>query len=85
MVFEQVEIHSVPFWKHRKIRIFSVHFDNIFRKYFKKQSFWRKNGLKRAYNKGDMIFVNLTTKTIFRKTACCLTVFDGQIETLDVT
>jgi hypothetical protein len=32
-----------------------------------------------------MIFVNLTTETTFLKTACCLAVFDGQLETLDVT
>jgi hypothetical protein len=73
------------FGKPRKIRIYTVHFDNIFRKYFQKRNFRRKNGLKQAYNEGVMIFVSLTTETTFLKTACCLAVFDGQLETLDVT
>ena len=60
-------------------------FDQRFRKYFQKRNFWRKNGLKQAYNEGDMIFIIITTKTTFLKTACCLAFLDGQIEALDVT
>ena len=51
--------------KPRKLRDSGVNFDQIFRKYFQKRSRGRKNGLKRAYNEGDMIFASLTTKTIF--------------------
>jgi hypothetical protein len=60
-----------------KISTWWLIFDQIFRKYFQKRNFRRKNGLKRVYNEGDMIFANLTTKTIFAKTACCLADFNG--------
>ena len=69
----------------RKLRIYTVTFDNFSRKYFQKRNFRRNNGLKRAYNEGDMIFANLTTKTILLKTACCLADFAVQIEALNVT
>ena len=52
-------------------------FDQRFRKYIQKRNFGRKNGLKQAYNEGDMIFANLTTKTTFSKTACCLAEYNG--------
>ena len=50
-----------------KISRWWLSFDQRFRKYIQKRNFRRKNGLKRVYNEGDMIFASLTTKTIFWK------------------
>ena len=65
MNFETLHIPTVPILKTWETQELRGNFDQRFRKYFQKRSRGRKNGLKRVYNEGDMIFTSLTTKTIF--------------------
>ena len=67
MDLEHIYKPTVPKMNFWKLSNSGELFNQIFRKYFQKRSRRRKNGLKRVYNEGDMIFASLTTKTIFLK------------------